>query len=266
MISRSLECQNPLWRDGDVELIESTHQYIIRGNCSESKDYKSVTQFIKQQFVEFNSEKVADQILQSEHMQTESYQYYGYNKADILNYWKDCAAQGTKLHADIELYYNNQTNQIVNTSIEFKYFLNFAKDHNYLTPFRTEIKIYCTQIKIAGSVDMLYKLDNGHYLIADWKRSKHIHTGNNCHSENNCTAAGMEHLSNTNYNHYCLQLNMYRHILEQEYNMLIDGMFFVVFHPNNLSNNYELYPVPRLHAEINKFIDIRKAELLNLLI
>ncbi len=263
MTPSTLDQKHPLRRDGDVSLIESTHQYIIKGNCFESKNYISVTQFVKQHFAEFDPDKVADQILQSEQMSSDTYQYYGFNKADILNQWKDCAVQGTKLHADIEKYFNNHT-EISNSSIEYVYFLNYVKDHSYLTPYRTELKIYSKQLQIAGSIDMLYKLDNGHYLIADWKRSKRINTGQQSHEVDQCTAAGLEHMLNTNYNHYCLQLNMYRYILELEYNMLIDGMFFVVFHPNNVSGNYELYPMPRLKIETEKLVEKRTVELFNL--
>ena len=35
----------------------------------------------------------------------------------------------------------------------------------------------------------------------------------------------LSHLPDTNYFHYALQLNIYRHILETEYDMRVDGMY-----------------------------------------
>ena len=42
----------------------------------------------------------------------------------------------------------------------------------------------------------------------------------------------LSHLPDTNYFHYALQLNIYRHILETEYDMRVDGMYLGVLHPN----------------------------------
>ena len=53
--------------------------------------------------------------------------YYEYDRATIKAIWdtnRDSAASaGTKMHYDIECYYNNCPNE--NESIEYKYFKNF---------------------------------------------------------------------------------------------------------------------------------------------
>ena len=41
----------------------------------------------------------------------------------------------------------------------------------------------------------------------------------------------IKHIDNTNYNHYALQLNVYKLLLEKNYKKEISKMYFVVFHP-----------------------------------
>jgi hypothetical protein len=231
---------NPVFRDETIILIESTHKYIV----NDSTEYISVTTFIKQQFPEFDASKIAENIVKNGIFDTDNCcAYCGFTKEEILNEWRDCALMGTMLHNDIELFYNKQHQTINNASVEYDQFLKFAADHDFLEPFRTELKIYSETLKIAGSIDMLYRLENGHYLIADWKRSKKISFQS--YSGEKCNIAELNHIPNCNYSHYCLQLNMYRYILESEYNYNIDGMFIVVFHPNNASNTYEIHPILR---------------------
>ena len=40
-----------------------------------------------------------------------------------------------------------------------------------------------------------------------------------------------DHLPDTNYFHYALQLNIYRLILETEYDMKVSALFLGIFHP-----------------------------------
>ena len=43
----------------------------------------------------------------------------------------------------------------------------------------------------------------------------------------------VEHLPNSNYWHYSLQLNIYKKILEKNYDKVIDEMYLLSLHPNN---------------------------------
>jgi len=69
-----------------------------------------------------------------------TYQYYGMTREQIKDQWAQsgnvASKAGTKMHYDIECYYNGQ--DVVNESIEYKYFQRFVKDFPELTPYRTE--------------------------------------------------------------------------------------------------------------------------------
>ena len=56
--------------------------------------------------------------------------------------------------------------------------------------------------------------------------------------------------------HYCLQLNIYAHILETEYGFRVSGMFLGVVHPTTAPRVLE---VPRLNSEINVLVEHEKA-------
>ena len=63
----------------------------------------------------------------------------------------------------------------------------------------------------------------------------------------------LEHLPDSNYFHYALQLNIYRYILESEYGYRVSGMFLGVVHP--LSEGPLCIEIPRLDAEIALIVE-----------
>ena len=66
----------------------------------------------------------------------------------------------------------------------------------------------------------------------------------------------ISHLPDTNFWHYALQLNIYKYILEKNYNKHIGKMVLVCLHPNNLNNSYQLFEVPNLQNEICSLFNI----------
>ena len=55
--------------------------------------------------------------------------------------------------------------------------------------------------------------------------------------------------------HYCLQLNIYAHVLESEYGMTVSSMYLGVVHPTAAPRVLE---VPRLNSEINVLVEHEK--------
>ena len=123
---------------------------------------------------------------------------------------------GTKLHKDIEIYYN--TGKSNNNTKEFRYFENFLKEEPELIPYRTEWSIYDEDIKLSGTVDMIFKNKDGTYSIYDWKRQVYF--------------------TEVDRKRYSLQLNLYKKIIESKYNLKIKGLFLLCLHPNN--SNYQI--------------------------
>ena len=71
----------------------------------------------------------------------------------------------------------------------------------------------------------------------------------------------IEHLPDTNYWHYCLQLNTYKHLIEKNYGYKVKEMYLVCLHPDNKNNDYLRIKVVDLDEEVRYLLEIRKTEL-----
>jgi len=145
-------------------------------------------------------------------------------------------------------------------SKEFEYFKNFVKEIvmvEELEPYRTEMLVYDEDVKITGSIDMLYRKKNGEFAIFDWKRSKEIsYEGfRGKKSPIHC----IKHLDDSNYWHYSLQLNIYRRILQKNYGLTVSDLRLVILHPDH--NDYMCLVVPFLDKEIDALFEMRENEL-----
>ena len=231
-------------RDENIIMIKDTHKYIINGR----DDYISTTTFIKMLFPPIPEDVIIYKILKSSNEETKQ-KYKGLNKEQIrakLNIIRDAAANlGSMLHNDIENYYNNI--EVHRDDVEWKYFNDFLILYNDRIPYRTEWMIYDDTYKICGTVDMVFKNDDGTYDIIDWKRSKNI-------SE----PRTLTKHTNTNYWHYTYQLNVYKYIIQSNYNMTIKNMVIVQMHPDiNTLKTYNIIDLqPSVIIGLNKHINI----------
>ena len=136
---------------------------------------------------------------------------------------------------------------------EFNYFLNFEKEKiipKGLIFTEAEKKIYYPKYNVAGTVDCLFKNSDGNYVMVDWKRSKKlIVKGTNQPDKRGfqIEIEGLTNLSNCSYYRYCIQQNMYKYILEKEYNITISEMILAVLHENY--PNYHTIKLPEMIEE-----------------
>lgn len=244
----------------EPNFITSTHKYNFNGHTFDT----SVTSFVHSHFPPFNKKEAIRNILKSKKMQDSEYEYYGMDAKAIEQYWIDGANQGTALHEKIEHYYmNGRIPDLNDTRVEYGYFLNFASDFPNLQVFKSEMRIYSMELDLAGSIDLLVKNDDDTYSIIDWKRAKKMDTSQEPNIFSTyCKVRELNYILSTTYNHYCFQLNVYKYILEKYYGIIIKNMSLVVLHPNNVSNNYEIYEVPKLDREMNIIMQIRKQSIL----
>jgi len=208
---------------------------------------------------------------------------------------RDAAAAGTAMHYKIECFYNTppeEQQQQSNTddAAEFKYFLNFQRDFaDTLRPYRTEWTVFHEEARIAGSIDMIYELiqpdatdathatdatdatDATHtppqierssrrggaepppLVIYDWKRCREITKTNRANKF--ATHPAIEHLPDTNYWHYALQLNVYKYILQNKYGKTITDLYLIVLHPE--AQNYQRVKLPDLQSEVAELFEER---------
>lgn len=250
-----LEEQNKHPRDSQISFQEEGHIYNINGDTS----YTSTTTWVKSFFEEFNPDKVIYKMMSSN--KWSSSKYFGKTKQQIKDLWRQdgqkASELGTKLHNDIEKFYNNL--EYDNNTEEFSYFLNFVKEHQNLKPYRTEWYVWDEDIKICGSIDMVFENEDGELIIIDWKRCKEIKKEDSWGKKSICKTIG--HLNDLNYWHYSLQLNIYKAILERSYGKTIKELYLVCLHPCNINKNYQKIKVPDLEKEVLSLFEERMNEI-----
>ena len=247
-------------RDAHITFDEGPHIYTIDG----SSDYISVTTWVHSFFRTFDADKVIDKMMNSRNWANNK--YYGKTKDEIKQEWEinrdDAAMKGTQLHFEIETFYNKLeehdiTPEMDSSAIEVTYFKNFYNDHIHLAAYRTEWMIYDKELKIAGSIDMVFKELDGTLSIYDWKRSKEIVQESRFNEYS--IDSMINYIPDTNYWHYCLQLNVYKALLERNYGVQISNLFLVRLHPT--SDDYEKIRVVNLQEAVEKLFNARINEL-----
>ena len=168
-----------------------------------------------------------------------------------------------------------------------------AADDATLRPYRTEWTVFHEEAQIAGSIDMVYEViepesatatttattttttagglapptglssvatavggRNPHgtpLAIYDWKRCREITKTNRAGKF--ATHPAIEHLPDTNFWHYALQLNTYKYILQTKYDKTITDLYLIVLHPD--AQNYQRVKLPDLQTEVAELFEER---------
>ena len=248
-------------RDPFIEFDPIPHKYTVRGEGG----YTSVTTFVHSHFDHFDSEAQAAKIVTSRNMSNPKYKYYGMTAEQIKSLWdkngKDASEAGTKMHYDIECFWNSW--EVTNTSTEYAYFMKFVEDFQTKNPgtkpYRTEWMVYYEDLKLSGSIDMVFENPDGTLRIYDWKRCGEIPAegfgGKRAKTE--C----ISHLPDAKFWQYSLQLNTYKTILEEKYDKKITELCLVCLHPDNAYKTYDLIPVPVMEKEMHDLFEFRKKQL-----
>ena len=275
-----LSTTNKHERDTYIQFFEKGHKYSITTDPTSS--YTSVTTWNHSHFPKFDADEIVKKMMSGKNWK-EGHKYWGMTAKQIKAQWsnntENVAGAGTKLHYDIECfmnnphlpkgythkdlfdyYYNNANTYLFeNKSVEWEYFIQFVKDHPDLKPYRTEWMVYNEDVKLAGSIDMVYENPDGKLSIYDWKRSKEITKVNNY--DKYALTECVSHLPDSNFWHYALQLNTYKEMLEQKYGKKVSGLYLVRLHPDAEEQTYELLKVPVLKAEMKDLFKLKKSQL-----
>jgi ATP-dependent exoDNAse (exonuclease V) beta subunit len=245
-----LEKKNEHERDPHLSFDEKSHQYFVHGD-----KFISSTTLIHSYFSKFDADEIIDNMQKSPNWSNNK--YYPLHKDEIKSIWsknsESAIIQGTKLHQDIESYLNFEL--FSNESKEFQYFLNFFRE-NRINTYRTEWPIYDEESKIAGTIDCCCENNYGELILYDWKRSKEIKRRSDF-KKKFALSDELSHLEDVNFNHYSLQLNLYKYILEKNYNKKVKEMYLAVFHPDNFNKNYIIVTIPDMKKEIEFIVKKR---------
>jgi ATP-dependent exoDNAse (exonuclease V) beta subunit len=274
MLKPILSEMNKHARDANLLFDDSTHKYTIV--VDPDSKYTSVTTWLHAHFEQFDADAIIAKMMKSKNWNSMN-KYYGLTVQQIKDQWtqngKDACELGTKMHYQIECFMNQEifvpeyTHEnllknafnIDDNSEEYNFFLDYVKASPNFKPYRTEWTVYDEDVKIAGSIDMVYENLDGTLSIYDWKRAKDI-TKSNPYKKF-ATTKEISHLPDTNFWHYSLQLNMYKAILERKYGKIVKDMFLVRLHPDNSKKTFELIKCVNLSQEITDLFEKRKGEI-----
>jgi hypothetical protein len=242
---------NAFEQDRHIEFDATQHIYTIDGI-----QYRSVSTVISDLFPEFDTEKWS----------TIKARERGVAPQQVAEEWDSKGRQsrevGTFMHQQIENYLLNKSidyeyhytydgnyvheDTVVDISLELSLFKEF-RDRVPINPFRTEWRIFDKSLKLAGTIDLISKNEDGSYNIYDWKRSSRLYNDNRFQHG----LGKLAHLEDTPRNHYYLQQNLYRYILEHQYGLKIKEMKLV-----GLYNLYDLIDVPKMDEEVSIIIQM----------
>ena len=269
-------------RDKNLVFDEPTHKYTIL--TDPNSKYTSVTTWNHSHFPHFNADEIIKKMMEGKNWNP-SNKYWNKTPEEIKALWKQngesVSGAGTNLHFDIECFMNQDLidendeeveythkdllemyNQEIeegkpapNESDEWKYFIKYVEAFPDMIPYRTEWMIYDEDLKLAGSIDMVYENSDGTLSIYDWKRAKEITKKTNFNKY--ALTPEIAHIPDTNFWHYSLQLNTYKAILERKYGKKIKSLYLVRLHPNNPEKTFELIPCANLQEEISTLFSAR---------
>lgn len=236
-------------KDNRIAFEPNEHIYILDGK----KQLESVSNIVASYFPEFDTIRLSERVALRENR----------NQLEIIEEWDAKGLEsreiGTFLHNQIENYFKNKDikytyrfiykgeyhkiTKDVSIEKEFSYFLKFIQE-NKITPFRCEWHIFDEKINIAGTIDLLCR-NGSKFDLYDWKRSKKAspmetvwHYGIN----------GLENVPDISFYRYALQQNLYKYILQKNYNIQVNKMYIVVLH--DINNHYIAYEIPNMENEI----------------
>ena len=203
--------------DNNIFLEKENHIYQLKDDAD--FQFKSVTTYIGDFFEEFDAPRVAERL-------TMSHPQYKHLTVDqLLDKWKKKADYGTLVHEEIEFYINDKKQPKDDRSIRaVKWLQGYKMKSNY--SLLSEKIVYSKDLQLAGTIDLLmYDKKTDSYIIVDWKTSAKINTSAYRNKTGNHEFT--RNLADCNFNHYSLQLSLYRYILENYYNLKISNQIIV---------------------------------------
>lgn len=218
-----------------------TYSYINPVTKKPVQFFQSVTGFLSQFKEEFDSKKMAGFVAKKR----------GVTSQEILNEWKEISdtalTLGTNVHKWIEDYYsglNPAMPEIPNELDRVTKFLQLYEQRlNAFAPVHQEFRVFSRKWGIAGTLDILFKL-NENYYVGDWKTNKKFTTDADAEGRRKKLLWPFDDMWDNSLNGYSIQLSLYRLILQEEAGFETNGAFLVWIGPNE-------------KPEMHKIVDLR---------
>lgn len=245
VIQRTKRFQFENW-NSSIAFDEETHKYIHPKDETGNAEYTSVTTLIER-FFPFDLKRYIERKALEEDRTEEDI------LIEYLIIRDEAAEKGTFLHNQIENYLKGD--HFDSETTEFKLFNNFYNNEikkRNLIFHDAEKMIFSNRYNVAGTIDCLFKkADSDEFVMLDWKRSKKlIIDGQPRIFGYGYALSELNHLDNSSYYRYCLQQNIYKVIVEndfKEFSVKISSMKLVVLHENY--SDYYVINVPEMKKE-----------------
>jgi len=252
--------------DDHIDFDDKRHRYYIDAapcHCSTTGFIHS-TDF----FEGFDADTAIDKMWAGRNWNVD-HPLWGQTREEIKATWEAnklrSSALGTRMHELIEWFYNDlisehelQVHADVAGMPELHQFLNYHRNvvrKRGWIPFRTELRVILehrvdgvVKQRVPGSIDMLYRDQQGRLIQVDWKRSKQIKRSNRWQRGKGPLA----HFDDCNFVHYALQQNIYAMALEQGIGERPAEIYLCICHPNQ--PDYQLLQLPWLIDEVHAML------------
>jgi hypothetical protein len=205
---------------------EAAHTYKV-----DKKQFTSVTTVLGEFFPKFDAERISYFVARRE----------GKEQQEILDMWDkardDACIYGTAVHLYAECKLLNEelpepANKKEATAFKLldKYIPSLLEDYEVV---EAEKIIFSEKHELAGMIDLVLRnKKTGKYALLDWKTNKKIEKKNK-HSKP--AFHPIDHLNDSNYTKYQLQLNLYKYLMETEgYVDSIDDLILVHIRPRSV--------------------------------
>lgn len=228
-----------------IEFDAKWHNYYVDG-----KKYTSVTTILKKLFPTFDREGI-------------SYRYakkHGLLQEDVLKKWdakgKAATLFGNRCHDYAEALFKGEDHIIAQSDKEKLYFPHINRCvEELLIKYKfleAEKIVFSPKHKLSGTIDLiLEEIATDRMVILDWKSIESL----NFHNDyNEYGLYYLSHLYHCNYNHYAMQLNLYRRILKME-NYYPDrdiGLGLIHFLPDG----FKPYKINDMETEVDNVITL----------
>ncbi len=198
---------------------------------------------------------------------------YGVDKEEILENWRIenlfSTIKGTLVHEYAQGLWNGEVvlpnyEEIEEIDIErlkkafeksSKQALKFYEENKHnLELFADEFIVGSREYDVAGSIDnLLYDKEKQGLILIDYKTNKEIKR-NSFGSKK--MLSPLDNIEDCNYNHYCLQLNIYKYLIEKYTDTKIKSTFIVYFDENK--DDYEKIRIKNYKEEAIKLLETRR--------
>ena len=247
------------------------YKFFENGHYYTYKDKKvgvSVTKYISQFENEFDSDTLSQKVADKN----------GISQFEVLNEWKRkgeySCLKGTAIHEWLQDNYANREYKFDLSQLEEypEYYkiediehlkqmaIDFINDYkNRYILIGDEILCGIPDFDIASAIDLLfYDTINNEVVLADIKTNTDLKGWKNTPSYVKKMLQPLEDIKDITFEHYKIQLSIYRYFLEEYAHIPISDNMFIVY-LSEKEKNYNIIQIPYLKNEVEKILKLRRA-------